>query len=408
MDGWMDGFKTVFNVSVFLTGSNLSQVKTAGFKNLQRYLPYNNGSEPNSIVVSTTTQSKQHSDVEIKINFKLLNPRPPNVELQCVWWDTSNAQWSPTGCKWEGPFNEGQCVCTHLSSFAILMSKVPVKLPGLTEITYVGLSVSVVSLIISLLIELIVWSHVVKTSGLYLRHTAQINICLCLLIADVCFLASSEPKTISSIWCQTFVVLKHFFYLSMFFWMLCLSSTLLHRTVFPFHEVSKKNYLRFSIILGYVCPLLIVFITFLTNKGGKAGHYFSRDTCWLIYSGTLKGSLHTFLIPVGIIVFVSVFSMLVVIMKLLGQTNNADKCNQIDKNAAKTVVRTVVLLTPIFGVTWIFGFGVTYLDLTHGDMASVVNYAFTLLNSFQFRSIQTFSQSIEQFHSIILMYIFSV
>ncbi|XP_058471023.1 adhesion G protein-coupled receptor F5 [Solea solea] len=364
-----------FNVTVNFHSSYDDTVKTTGFKQLVSYLP-NKDDEygPNSIVVSTT--SKKHSgSVRIEINFQLHRPRAKNVEMQCVSWDNTTRQWSTYGCEWTR--TEGHCVCSHLSSFAILMAREPIKIPWMTEITYVGLSVSVVSLVLSLVIELTIWSVVVKTNTLYLRHTAHMNISLCLLIAHCCFLASSKPLEISDTWCKTFVVLKHFCYLATFFWMLCLSSTLLHQTIFLFHEVSKKTYLRFSLTLGYICPFLIVTITFLCN-GGAEGMYFTRDTCWLVYATGFQGSLNTFLIPIGTIIIVNLFSMLVVIMKLVNHPMTSHQ-----SAAAKTIMRTVVLLTPIFGVTWLFGFGVTIVDLTEGKLAFVINYLFVLLNSFQ-------------------------
>ena len=380
----------VFNVSVVLKSSNPGSVKTTGFKELENYLPLKSKKkdyEPNSIVVSTTTERKQLDPLQVQIKFQLLKPRPRNFQIQCVAWDFNNTQWSEEGCTWKGSSDEGLCICEHLSSFAILMSRFPVDIEGLTEVTYVGLSISVMSLIISLVIEVIVWSAVVKTHISYLRHTAHVNVSLCLLIADGCFLASSDPSAISEMWCRISVVLKHFCYLSMFFWMLSLSSILLHQAIFPFHTLSKKIQLRLSLLLGYVCPLLIVVITFLTYKGGSEGEYFSHTTCWLLYAGFLRGSIHTFIIPVGMIVFFNVFAMLVVIMKLLNHPINTDKSNENERKAAVTVMRSVVLLTPIFGVTWIFGFGVMLLDLTAGTVAIVVNYAFTLLNAFQVRSI---------------------
>uniref|UniRef100_A0A8C4NYK3 Uncharacterized protein n=1 Tax=Dicentrarchus labrax TaxID=13489 RepID=A0A8C4NYK3_DICLA len=351
---------------------------------------------PNSIVVSTTADNQQRSPVSVTINFQLLKRRPRNVDIKCVYWDENIPGWSPEGCEWQGHYRETECVCQHLSSFAILMSKYPLNIPELTKITYAGLSISVICLVINLLIELTVWSAVVKTNTLYLRHTAHVNISLCLLIADCCFLASSEPKKISEIMCGVFVVLKHFCYLSMFFWMLCLSSILLHQAVFLFHNVSKKNYLRFSIVLGYVCPLLIVAVTLLVYKAGAEGHYFSHETCWLVYDGFMKGSIHTFIIPVGIIIFINIFSMVVVIMKLLDHPKGVDKSHDKEKKAALTVMRSVVLLTPVFGLTWMFGFGVMLLDLTSGIMAYIVNYIFTLLNAFQVRSIQSSSKHLEQ------------
>ncbi|XP_045919072.1 adhesion G protein-coupled receptor F5 [Micropterus dolomieu] len=374
---------TVFNISVALNSQDRGNVKMSAFKELEQYFPTNSylGETPNSHVVSATTE-RSLGPATVEITFPLLQPRPRNVIMTCVYWNFNTSTWSSDGCDWKGATNEGQCVCRHLSSFAILMSKKPLEITALTEITYAGLSISVLSLTITLVIELIVWSHVVKTNTLYLRHTAHVNISLCLLVADCCFLASSNPREITAIWCVTFVVVKHFCYLSMFFWMLCLSCTLLHQAVYLFHNVSKKNYLRFSLVVGYVCPLLIVVITFLTNNGDE-GKYYTSETCWLVYSGLLKGSIYTFVIPVGIIVFVNVFSMLVVIMKLLDHPKNTEKSHEKEKKAALTVMRSVILLTPIFGVTWIFGFAVMLLDLTSGPVAYAANYAFTLLNAFQ-------------------------
>ncbi|XP_078133804.1 adhesion G-protein coupled receptor F1 [Sander vitreus] len=378
----------VFNVAIELESQHPGIVKTAGFQELQNYMPKKNDFEPNSIVVSTTMTTNENKPLEsviVKINFKLLKPRPRDVQIKCVSWDNTTRSWSEEGCKWLGSSKEGSCTCTHLSSFAILMSRHPEKITGLEEVTFVGLSISVVSLISSLAIELTVWSAVVKTISSYLRHTSHVHIALCLLIADCCFLASSDPKALPEMWCKVFVVLKHFCYLSMFFWMLCLSSMLLHKTVFPLHHMSKSAYIRFFLFLGYVCPLLIVVITFLGYDGGAKDVYFSSDTCWLRYTGLLKGSIHTFVIPVGIIVFFNVFAMLVVIMKLLDHPINTDKLNENDneKKAAKTAMRSVILLTPIFGVTWSFGFVVMLVDLTAGPVAFAVNYIFTLLNAFQ-------------------------
>ncbi|XP_039641348.1 adhesion G protein-coupled receptor F5 [Perca fluviatilis] len=378
----------VFNVTVELDSQHPGSVKTAGFEELQNYLPSVQNFDPNSIVVSTTMTTNERKlleSVNVKIYFQLQNPRPRNVKIKCVSWDNTTGAWSEKGCEWQGASEEGVCACIHLSSFAILMSRYPETVAGLDELTYVGLSVSVVSLIISLVIELTVWSAVVKTISSYLRHTAHIHISLCLLIADCCFLASSNPEDLPEMWCRIFVVLKHFCYLSMFFWMWCLSSMLLHKTIFPLHHMSKNAYLKFFLLLGYVCPLLIVVITFVCYSGGAKDVYFSSDTCWLRYVGLMKGSIHTFVIPVGIIVFFNVFSMLVVIMKLLDHPINTDKANENDseKKAVKTAMRSVILLTPIFGVTWIFGFAVMLIDLTAGTVAFAVNYIFTLLNAFQ-------------------------
>lgn len=375
---------TVFNVTVHLLGNNSGSLRTAGFQQLQSYLPNNDTQfKPNSIVVSAATKGEQSDSVEVKINFPLLKPRPRDVELQCVSWDNNSRGWSPQGCQWGGPSNVGFCTCRHFSSFAILMSKYPLDLPWISQLTYIGLSVSVASLVVSLIIELALWKAVVKTKTLHIRHTAHINISLCLLVADCCFLASSKPSDLSPSWCQATVVLKHFCYLAMFFWMLCLSSTLLHQTIFLFHSVSQGVYLRYSLALGYGCPLLIVIVTILSSQGLTEGKYFSRETCWLTHKGLMNGSIYAFVIPSWTIIFINVFAMLVVIMKLIDQPVNMARSSSREKRAALTALRSVVLLTPVFGLTWFLGFAVMLVDLTSGALAYLVHYVFTLLNAFQ-------------------------
>ncbi|XP_047466392.1 adhesion G-protein coupled receptor F1 [Mugil cephalus] len=375
---------TVFNVSVSLTGA--SNAITTGFKELDKYLPnsrVNETGDPNSIVVSTI--ANKSSDIEITIDFQLFTPRPRNVKMYCVSWDNNTRQWSDVGCRWAGSSVAAgsRCICTHLSSFTILMSKEPLEIPFLNEITIAVMSISVISLVISLTIELIVWSDVVKTNTLYLRHTAHVNISICLLVADCCFLAITDPESTADLWCKTSVVLRHFCYLAMFFWMLCLSMILLHQAVFLFHRVSKTYYLRFSLVLGYACPFLIVFVTIFVSDGGVEGSYYSKETCWLLYKGFMKGSIFSFILPIFIIVFVNIFSMAVVIMKLLQHHQSTEASQDKEKTTAKTVIRSVILLSPIFGVTWMFGFAIFLFDLADGPVALAMYYLFTVTNGLQ-------------------------
>ncbi|XP_029937622.1 CD97 antigen isoform X2 [Myripristis murdjan] len=375
----------VFNVTVSVDTADPGSVKTAGFKNLVQYLPNKDPLyEPGSIVVSTTIEIKKEHPT-VKINFPLPRARPQHHRMKCVTWDEARSDWSSTlsQCTWGGAGDEGSCTCKHLSAFTILISKSKLEVKFSKEITYIGLSVSIASLILCLIIEIIVWSSVVKTDASYIRHTVHVHITLCLLIADISFLASSFPKKLSESWCQVFVVLKHFFYLSMFFWTMCLSIMVIHQMLFVFHNMGKKMYLGMSYLLGYVCPFLIVFITFITNAGGAEGSYYTHETCWLMYTGSLQGSMHTFIIPLGIIVFVNIFSMLVVIVRLFEQPKNTAGTASKEQGAVKTILRSVVLLTPIFGVTWIFGYSVLAVDLTSGFIAYAVNYAFIVLNASQ-------------------------
>uniref|UniRef100_A0A8C9RP07 Uncharacterized protein n=1 Tax=Scleropages formosus TaxID=113540 RepID=A0A8C9RP07_SCLFO len=372
----------VLNASIILPEGI---VKAVAFSTLSELLPTNEDTTTNSIILSVTLQNSTLKN-DISITFPLINSRPRNYEIDCVYWDFTSSQFSGNGCDWTytGVNTEAVCTCNHLTSFATLMSKHPISLKFQDEITYVGLGASVCSLTLCLIIEFLVWNTVVKSNISHFRHTALVNISLCLLLADCSFLASSFLSINHSNWCPYLVIIKHYCYLAMFFWMLCLSMMLLHQLMFVFHQLRKKVYLTFSICLGYICPLFIVILTFIAYQNGKENYYYSSETCWLVYEGTLKGSIYAFIFPVLIIVVINFLSMMVVITKLLRpQVSDGSKADE--KDITKSILKAVVFLTPIFGVTWILGFFVLTIDLTEGPLAFFINYAFIIVNSFQVR-----------------------
>ncbi|XP_036449805.1 adhesion G-protein coupled receptor F3-like isoform X2 [Colossoma macropomum] len=371
-------FSSDFGVSVTGISSNVS-VQTA-FKNLGSKLPntLNNKETVQSGIILSVI-----GDKKTKISVEYNQKRLPNHEMYCVYWDDINSQWSEKGCKWGGVSKPELCTCDHLSAFTILMAKDPIDLKYMEELTYAGLGFSIVSLTLCLVIEFLVWNAVVKTNIAHFRHTVLVNITVCLLIAHCSFLAAPVPSASPPYWCLPLTVMKHFCFLAAFFWMLCLSLGLLHQVIFVFVHLRKKVYLGLCVFLGYVCPFVIVIVTFITYDNGSTGSYYSSETCWLIYEAALKGSMHAFLFPVFIIVFVNMFTMVVVISRFLKPTLSEGSSHDDAKEVVRSIVKTIVLLTPTLGITWILGLFVLMLDLTTAPYAQIVNYAFTFFNSFQ-------------------------
>lgn len=371
------------NVSVFDIGVNLENttglVKTVAVKNLMEKLK-NNFSNTNrtSLVLSATMQNSSNSSLQIKLNF----PNSlPNTTAYCVFWDNSAKGWSEDGCfANQTEENYTLCECNHLTSFSVLMSRSEVPSKELDIITYIGLGVSVCSLLIFLIIEFIVWSAVVKTNLSHFRHTALVNIATFLLLADVCFLASASPEKLSETLCLTFTVCKHLFFLGKFCWMLCLSVMLVHQLIFVFSPLRKRVFMFLSAIVGYVFPILIVGSSYVYYRyTGKP--YYDEKSCWLVYERLLVGSIHAFILPVGTVILTNLFSMVVVIVTLV-KSSVPDNSKADDKETAKSIIKVVVFLTPVFGVTWIIGFFL--LTMNDDDpMRIVVSYTFTILNSFQ-------------------------
>lgn len=345
-------------------------------KNLPSLLPKFQNSDPSEFILSVTANNAG------KISMKFPIQRLPNHQIFCVYFNFTKSAWSDEGCKWGGALRPNLCTCNHLSAFASLMSKTAVKLIYMNELTYTGLGFSICSLVLCLAIEFVVWNTVVKSNISHFRHTVLVNIALCLLIAHCSFLGASSQNSTISQWCLAFTVMKHFCFLAVFFWMLCMSMGLLHQMIFVFVQLRKKVYLGLCFFLGYVCPLFIVICTVITYDNGAVDSYYENETCWLKYDGALRGSIHTFVIPVGVTVLVNMFTVVVVISRILKPTLSEGKSHD-EKETVRSVIRTVVLLTPTLGITWIFGFFVLMVDLTMDPVAQIVNYAFTFFNSFQ-------------------------
>ncbi|XP_052009625.1 adhesion G protein-coupled receptor F5-like [Xyrauchen texanus] len=356
--------------------SNLAQILPIPFENKS------NSSDAPILSVTIVNNSNNIDGFEANLMFSYADRRLPNHKMFCVFWDATQNNWSESGCSWGGTRNPNLCTCNHNTSFTMLMSKSPESLPYMDELTYVGLGISIVSLVLCLLIEVLVWNTVVKSNVSNFRHIALVNISICLLLAYIGFLASVKPTAILSNWCVILTFVKHFCFLSVFFWMLCLSFVLLHQIIFVFEQLRKKVYLVLSITVGYVCPLLCAAATYISFGNGKEGEYYLKETCWLTYKGPFKGSMFAFVIPVGTIVFINMFTLFVVITKLVTPTVSDAKAMD-EKDVAKSIIKTIVFLCPVLGITWIFGLFVLMVDLTDYPLAYIVNYAFTVLNSLQ-------------------------
>uniref|UniRef100_A0A3P8T4K8 Adhesion G protein-coupled receptor F3b n=1 Tax=Amphiprion percula TaxID=161767 RepID=A0A3P8T4K8_AMPPE len=373
------------NVSLFDIGVTLNKttgiLKTMAMKNLMGKLKNTfRKTEHTDLLLSVTLNNNNDSKLEIKLDFPFKKEKS-NRKFHCVFWDVKKSDWSDEGCFVRSSDGEDiQCECHHLTAFSVLMAKGDISTETLDTITTVGLSVSVFSLLLFLTIEFLVWSAVVKSNLSHFRHTAIVNIAVFLLLADCSFLASTSPESLSDTVCFVLTVCKHLFFLAMFTWMLCMSVMLVHQLIFVFNPLRKRVFMFLSSILGYVVPILIVGSSYVYCKYTYRPYY-DKKTCWLVFERLLEGSMHAFLIPVGTIMMTNLFSMVVVIVTLV-KSSVPDSSKADDKDTAKGILKVVLVLTPIFGVTWIIGFFLLMLE-PDNPMFEVANYSFTILNSFQ-------------------------
>ncbi|XP_063297701.1 adhesion G-protein coupled receptor F3-like [Pelobates fuscus] len=368
-----------------LLGQNDVTITSVVMSTIGNLLPTNtskfNSPQLNSIVQSTAIKLSDsgYFSTDIVMMFEI-NTTNDKYSQHCVFWDFSDpdsgGRWSDAGCTSNVKHNKTYCSCNHLTSFAVLMSISVEALASIEEITLAGLGVSILSLCICICVESFVWKSVVRTNISYFRHLSLVNIALSLMIADVCFLTAAFPSIIThSYVCLAITILNHFFYLSLFFWTFCQSLMLLHQLLFVFHHLRKRVYISFAYFMGYFIPATIAVGTFLyfTPKG----RYMNESVCWL---NSNTGAIYAFAVPAGSIIVFNFITLVVVISKL-SRPSVSDANHPEDRETAKSIVKAIVVLTPVFGLTWAFGFALlTDLDnLTR----KVFTYAFSGMNAFQ-------------------------
>ncbi|XP_058611010.1 adhesion G-protein coupled receptor F1-like isoform X2 [Onychostoma macrolepis] len=299
---------------------------------------------------------------------------------QCVFWNFSLNTWDSTGCEVKPSMYETgkiTCECNHTTSFSILMSPFSIDHKALAYVTYIGVAISMASLIICLIIETIVWKVVRRNDTSYMQHVSIVNIAVSLLIANICFIigaAIAEQEQPTSVGrCSPVVFFMHFFYLALFFWMLMSALLLFYRTVMVLSQMSRAKRMVIAFIVGYGAPLLIAVIT-VASTAGNQNYVSKRNACWLNWFESK--ALLAFVIPALTIVAITLVVLIVVLYKMLrrgvGAATQPD-----EKHALVVIARCVAILTPIFGLTWGFGIG-TMVSEELG-----IHVVFALLNSLQ-------------------------
>ncbi|KAM9201206.1 LOW QUALITY PROTEIN: adhesion G-protein coupled receptor F3 [Dugong dugon] len=302
-----------------------------------------------------------------------------NGTPHCVFWDHDLFQgeggWSD-GCQAQAARANSttQCVCQHLAAFSVLMSQCSVPdSPTLELLSKLSLGASILALLVCLGVYRLVWRVVVRNKVAYFHHAALLNMVLCLLAADTCFLgASLLPPEPHSPLCLATAFLCHFLYLAAFLWMLAQALVLAHQLLFIFHQLSKHQVFPLMVVLGYLCPLRFA--------GGALGlylpwgQYLKEGACWLDEKG---GALYTFMGPVLAIVGMNGLVLAMAVLKLLRPSLSEGP--QVEKHQALLgVIKALLFLTPIFGLTW--GLGLATLV---EEVSEVPHYIFTILNTSQ-------------------------
>ncbi|XP_047555818.1 adhesion G protein-coupled receptor E2-like [Lutra lutra] len=327
-----------------------------------------------SDVISAFMSNKDTQNLSSPITFIFshhsVTPGPMQ-KVFCVFWEHSldgYGHWSTTGCRMVTTEDTSTtCQCTHLSSFAVLMAHYDVqeKDPGLAVITYLGLGLSLICLLLASLTFLLCKTIQNTSTSLHLQLS------ICLLLAHLIFLMAID-RTEIKVLCAIIAGALHYLYLASFTWMLLeglnLFLTARNLTVVNYSSVSSIMK-KFMFPVGYGVPAIIVAI----SAASRPHLYGTPTRCWL---HTDKGFIWTFLGPICTIFSINLafFLMTFWIVKNKLSSLNSD-VSTLQNTRMLTFKATAQLL--ILGCTWCLGI------LQVGPAAHVMAYLFTIINSLQ-------------------------
>ncbi|XP_021487925.1 adhesion G protein-coupled receptor E5 isoform X2 [Meriones unguiculatus] len=315
-----------------------------------------------SIFLTNTDTEKLASNVTFRYSY-LNGSIPSRKELLCAFWkvyDDGSGSWATDGCSMNGT---GFCHCNHLTSFAILMAHYQVQDPRLVLITKVGLSISLICLLLCILTFLLV--KPIQSS----RTMVHLHLCICLFLGSAIFLAGIENEGGEvSLRCRLVAVMLHYCFLAAFCWMALEGVELYFLVVRVFQGQGLNTWCR--CLLGYGVPLLIVAISAAVKREGY-GH---PTYCWLDYRK--EGFLWSFVGPMAFIILCNAAIFVITLWKL---TMKFSEINPNMKKLRKARVLTITAIAQllVLGCTW--GFGL-FLFNPHSLWLS---YIFTLLNCLQ-------------------------
>ncbi|XP_052275552.1 adhesion G protein-coupled receptor E5-like [Dreissena polymorpha] len=315
-----------------------------------------------------TNQMNDLKTESVKIVFQIFNS---SLDYPiCSYWKKdehgSNGQWLGDGC-WLEDFNRSSglvtCACSHLTNFAVLMSPSvtvsKIHHQALSAITVVGCTLSMTGLVATAIAYLYFW-RLVKSD----RATLLIHLCVTLFVAYLVFLIGIQ-RTEYTVTCTSIAVVLHYVYLVAFFIMLAEGGVI---SLMVLRPLGKKDVVSFFLGASYGIPLIIVGISIgVTQFRGYGNERF----CWLTVE---TGLFWAFAGPVLAIVAANMVITVLVLKQLFGVSAMAKRK---DVEKIKTGVRSVCILLPVLGLTWVFGIFAVNRDTIF------FQYLFAIFNSLQ-------------------------
>ncbi|KAL5009618.1 hypothetical protein ScPMuIL_011923 [Solemya velum] len=276
---------------------------------------------------------------------------------------TPNGAWSTDGCTVSSSADDlTVCECDHLTNFAVLMSPRVVSIDHtlpLSIISAVGCGISLLCLFMTIGTHMFLWRYVKSD-----RTIILMNLCVALIAAYLLFVAGvnrTENKDV----CTAIAALLHYIYLVVFFLMLAEGIEVAVTVLYVF---STKSRVRWMLPLSWGIPAIIVGISLgVTQLTG----YGNQKFCWLSVNDAL---IFAFIGPALVVILINT---VIICAAFRAMFQTSVMLTKSAKQQAKTGLRSLCILLPVMGLTWVFGVFSLNEDLVF------FQYLFAICNSLQ-------------------------
>ncbi|XP_039519040.1 adhesion G-protein coupled receptor G6-like [Pimephales promelas] len=300
-------------------------------------------------------------------------------EASCSSWDgKGNLTWTTFGCATKKiNKNTIQCLCSHLTFFAVLMSPPGVNLNSTAEnvealsfISSIGCGISMFFLSVGLFMHFLL-----RKAKSNQATKILMNMFVALFLLNLSFLSNeSIANTEDKAACVFIALLMHYSMLATFNWFFIQA---LHMYLWLIRQnVTVTNYMRKITVFGWMIPAPIVVAVvslgeykevIITATSGK-----NRRMCWI------TDPLIHYIVNLGYYALVFIFTTGVFIM-IVTKIVQARHIKVADGKSCtfRKQLMMVLSLFLLFGLTWAVAF------FSYGPMLIPSYYIFTFLNSFQ-------------------------
>ena len=283
------------------------------------------------------------------------------------------------------------CNSGHSTAFVVLIgiNNLEDQAFVLNNISYLGCSVSIVCLLLSVTIYLLFGLKLLKK----VYHFAHFQLSFSLLLLYIAFLFGVELAYVD-VWfyipCKMVTVLIEYLLLVVFLWMLLEGVVILIMVIWPFHVFNWKHFLTFFCVawlvpLLYVIPFIPFFHDFYLSPPISSNVSFGANYCWL-HLDVNTHIIYSVTVPITLIIPINLVIITIVIVRyilLVAKQRSLSKFHRVQKTALR-LLRLIIVLFPVLGFGWAFGLLAVYFNRV------VFAWMFTILCSFQGLSILIF------------------